>query len=71
MVSVLIASGDSVDIQTGTTDNIPNAPELVTDYSLPGLKVVGVAVVDATGLQGAGFEIVEVEFTSSGNKDNG
>ena len=57
--------------QTGTTDNIPNAPELVTDYSLPGLKVVGVAVVDATGLQGAGFEIVEVEFTSSGNKDNG
>jgi tetratricopeptide (TPR) repeat protein len=46
--------------QTGSVANIPNTPELATDYSLPGLKVVGVAVVDSTGLQGAGFEIVEV-----------
>jgi len=47
--------------QTGSTNNIPNAPELVTDYSLSGFKVVGVAVVDSSGLQGAGFEMVEIE----------
>jgi tetratricopeptide (TPR) repeat protein len=47
--------------QTGSVANIPNAPELTTDYSLPGLKVTHVAVLDSTGLQGVGFEIVQVQ----------
>jgi tetratricopeptide (TPR) repeat protein len=47
--------------EVGGLSNIPSAPELVTDYEEPGLKVVFTAVLGSTGLEGAGFDLVQVK----------
>ncbi|HAJ57090.1 MAG TPA: hypothetical protein DCL35_04900 [Candidatus Omnitrophica bacterium] len=46
--------------ETGTIANIPNSPELTTDYSTIGIKVVNIAVVGPGGLEGSAFDMVEV-----------
>lgn len=46
--------------ETGGIANIPNSPELVTDYATAGIKVVHVAVVGPQGPDGEGFDMVEI-----------
>ncbi len=46
--------------EVGDIANIPNAPELTTDYTEGGVKVVGVAVIGPDGPQGVGFEMTEI-----------
>jgi len=47
--------------ETGRISNIPNAPELTTDYASAGIKVVYVALVGPQGPEGVGFEITEAK----------
>ncbi|MEK7849288.1 MAG: tetratricopeptide repeat protein [Candidatus Omnitrophota bacterium] len=47
--------------ETGSVSNIPNAPELTTDYASAGIKVAHVALVGPQGPEGVGFEIAEVK----------
>jgi len=47
--------------ELGGLENVPNASDLTTNYEEPGLKVAFVAVVDAAGPEGVGFDIVQVE----------
>jgi len=46
--------------ETGSTQNIPNAPELNTDYPEAGIKVAHVAVVGSKGLEGVSFDMTEI-----------
>ncbi|MGE5279261.1 MAG: hypothetical protein ACM3L6_00770, partial [Deltaproteobacteria bacterium] len=45
---------------TGSAANLPNSPELDTSYKKAGINVVHCAVMDAAGLEGVGFDIVQV-----------
>ncbi len=47
--------------ELGGLENVPNSAEQTMDYKEPGLKVVFVAVVGTAGLEGVGFDIVQVE----------
>jgi len=47
--------------EVGGLENIPNTAELTTDYAEPGLKVAFVAVLGTAGLEGAAFDLVQVE----------
>jgi hypothetical protein len=46
--------------EMGGIANIPNAPEVTTDYGSVGIKVVGVVVMGSDGPVGAGFEMIEI-----------
>ena len=46
--------------EVGNVVNIPNSPELVTDYASASIKVVSVAVVGTGGPEGVGFDMVQV-----------
>lgn len=46
--------------EVGSLAQVPNAPEITTDYLSGGVKVVHVAVVGPNGLEGAGFDMVEI-----------
>ncbi|GEM_PF-896985 len=47
--------------ETGAVANIPNSATLTTSYDTQGIKVAHVAVVGNNGLEGAGFEMVQIE----------
>ncbi|OIO35370.1 MAG: hypothetical protein AUJ74_06405 [Candidatus Omnitrophica bacterium CG1_02_44_16] len=47
--------------ETGSVPNIPNAPELATNYASVGIKVVYVALVGPQGPEGVGFEMVQIK----------
>ncbi len=47
--------------ETGSISNIPNSPEITTDYASDGIKVVNVVVVGPQGPEGAAFEMAEIE----------
>ncbi len=47
--------------EVGGLENIPNTAELTTDYEEPGLKVAFVAVLGTAGLEGAGFDLVQIK----------
>lgn len=46
--------------ETGAVPNIPNVPSLTTHYASPGIKVIHIAVVGNAGLEGVGFDMVQV-----------
>lgn len=47
--------------EVGKISNIPNSPELTTEYASPGIKVIHVAVVGPQGPEGVAFEMIEIE----------
>ena len=47
--------------EVGGLENIPNTAELTTDYEEPGPKVTFVAVLGTAGLEGVGFDLVQVK----------
>jgi len=47
--------------QTGIEKNIPNSPDIATSYNRANIKVVHAAVVGGAGLEGVGFDIVQVK----------
>ncbi|MDD5019995.1 MAG: hypothetical protein PHH75_05250 [Candidatus Omnitrophica bacterium] len=47
--------------EMGSLQNIPNVAELTTDYALPGIRVVHVAVLGQNGPEGVSFEMVQIE----------
>ncbi len=46
--------------ESGNLANIPNSPELITEYNSSGVKVIHVVVVGPNGPEGAAFEIVQI-----------
>ncbi|MFA5038054.1 MAG: hypothetical protein WC732_00055 [Candidatus Omnitrophota bacterium] len=52
--------------ETGGLSNIPNTPVLTTFYVSPGIKVIHAAVVGNAGLEGVGFDMVQVEGQEAG-----
>lgn len=54
--------------EIGSLSNIPNAPEVTARYETPGIKVAQVAVVGPSGLEGAGFEMVQVKEESESQR---
>ncbi|HQP91264.1 MAG TPA: hypothetical protein PLU24_01150, partial [Candidatus Omnitrophota bacterium] len=55
--------------QTGVVSNIPNVPELTTNYPEDGIKVVQVVVLGPQGPEGAAFDMVEIQ--GSGSSEQG
>jgi tetratricopeptide (TPR) repeat protein len=47
--------------EVGTLSNIPNSPEITTDFPEAGIKVTHVAVVGNQGAEGVGFEMIQKE----------
>ena len=46
--------------ELGSISNIPNSPELTTDYASPGIKVIHVALVGPQGPEGVAFEMAQI-----------
>ncbi len=51
--------------ETGGIANIPNSPELKTDYAAGGIKVVQVVVLGQQGMEGVAFDMVEIQGSDS------
>jgi tetratricopeptide (TPR) repeat protein len=51
--------------ETGTAANIPNSATWTTSYGTQGIKVIHVAVVGNNGLEGVGFEMIQIEKSTS------